>query len=173
MALRCAVLTISDRSYLGQREDASGPVLVNKVREAGWEVVGEKIVPDDYDAIRKSLIEWCDHGQIDFILSTGGTGFSGRDITPEATQSVIQRFAPGLSEAMRQKSLEKTPHAMLSRGVAGIRSRTLIINLPGSPKAALENLDVVIPVLPHAVELLHEDPGAENGHRFNSNKQSQ
>jgi len=170
MPVKCAVLTISDRSYIGQREDASGPLLVEKARQAGWEVVAEKVVPDEYDTIRTTLMEWCDQGQVDLVLTTGGTGFSGRDITPEATQSVIQRFAPGLAEAMRQRSLEKTPHAMLSRGVAGIRSRTLIINLPGSPKAASENLDVVIPVITHAVELLRENPGAEQGHRFPSNK---
>jgi molybdopterin adenylyltransferase len=166
MPVHCAVLTISDRSFLGQREDASGPILVEKALYAGWNVVTTKVVPDDFDAIRNSLIEWCDLAKIDLILTTGGTGFSGRDITPEATQSVIQRFAPGLAEAMRQQSLLKTPHAMLSRGIAGIRSRTLIINLPGSPKAASENLDVVMPVISHAVELLHEDPGAEQGHRF-------
>ncbi len=170
MPVKCAVLTISDRSYIGQREDASGPLLVEKARLAGWEVVAEKIVPDEYDVIRNSLVEWCDQGQVDLILTTGGTGFSGRDITPEATRSVIQRFAPGLAEAMRQRSLEKTPHAMLSRGIAGIRSRTLIINLPGSPKAASENLDVVIPVISHAVELLRENPASEQGHHFKPNQ---
>lgn len=170
MPVRCAVLTISDRSFSGQREDSSGPILVQKAREAGWEVVATNIVPDDFETIRNSLIDWCDQDKADIILTTGGTGFSGRDITPEATQTVIQRFAPGLAEAMRQKSLEKTPHAMLSRGVAGIRSRSLIINLPGSPKAAAENLDVVIPVITHAVALLREDPGAEQGHRFPKEK---
>ena len=166
MPVRCAVLTISDRSYSGQREDRSGPVLVAKAQEAGWEVIAQKVVPDDFNAIRDSLMEWCEIGQVDLILTTGGTGFSGRDITPEATGSVVQRFAPGIAEAMRQESLKKTPHAMLSRGVAGIRLRTLIINLPGSPKAAAENLDVVIPVITHAVELLQETPSAEKGHTF-------
>ena len=170
MTVRCAVLTISDRSYLGQREDASGPVLVEKAQEAGWELVTTQTVPDDFDAIRNCLIQWCDQEKIDLILTTGGTGFSSRDITPEATHSVIHRFAPGLAEAMRQKSLEKTPHAMLSRGITGIRTHTLIINLPGSPKAASENLDVVIPVVPHAIELLQEDPGAEQGHYFPTQK---
>jgi molybdopterin adenylyltransferase len=170
MAVRCAVLTISDRSYAGQREDASGPILVEKARKAGWDVVSIKVVPDDFDSIRDSLISWCDQDQVDLVLTTGGTGFSGRDITPEATLAVIQRSAPGLAEAMRQQSLAKTPHAMLSRGVAGIRSRTLIINLPGSPVAASENLDVVIPVISHAVELLHENPHAEQGHHFKSDR---
>ena len=166
MPVRCAVLTISDRSSSGQREDKSGPILVEKVQEVGWEVTAQRIVPDDFNAIRDSLMEWCDSGQVDLILTTGGTGFSGRDITPEATQSVIQRFAPGLAEAMRFESLKKTPHAMLSRGIAGIRSQTLVINLPGNPKAAVENLDVVIPVIAHAVELLQETPNAEQGHAF-------
>jgi molybdenum cofactor synthesis domain-containing protein len=106
-----------------------------------------------------------DSGEIDVILTTGGTGFSPRDVTPEATEAVIERAAPGLAEAMRQASLRATPHAMLSRATAGIRGQTLIVNLPGSPKAATENLEVIISVLPHAVQLLHNDPGAEAGHQ--------
>lgn len=126
----------------------------------------EEIVPDDVLVLQDTLSNWADGRQFDVILTTGGTGFAPRDVTPEATQAVIQKSAPGLAEAMRLASLQITPHAMLSRGIAGIRDRTLIINLPGSPKAALENLDVVIPVLPHAVELLQEDAGAEAGHQI-------
>jgi molybdenum cofactor synthesis domain-containing protein len=110
------------------------------------------------------LIEWADSGEVDIILTTGGTGFAPRDITPEATRAVIERDAPGLAETMRAESLKKTPHAMLSRAVAGIRGRTLIVNLPGSPKGALENMQTILPVLPHAVQLLTGDPGSEASH---------
>jgi molybdenum cofactor synthesis domain-containing protein len=122
------------------------------------------ILPDDESAIRAILSEWADGGEMDVILTTGGTGFSPRDVTPEATRAVIEREAPGLAEAMRAFSLRITPHAMLSRIVTGIRKKTLIINLPGSPKGAVENLEVVIPVLPHAVQLLQEDPRSESTH---------
>jgi molybdenum cofactor synthesis domain-containing protein len=110
------------------------------------------------------LVEWADGDELDVILTTGGTGFSPRDVTPEATRAIIEREAPGIAEAMRAASLKITPHAMLTRIVAGIRGRTLIINLPGSPKGAVENLQIVIPVLPHAVQLLHEDPASESTH---------
>jgi len=113
------------------------------------------------------LLKWCGSGNFDIILTTGGTGFSSRDITPEATQAVVERPAPGLAEAMRTKSMLITPHAMLSRATAGIRGQTLILNLPGSPKGALENLKVVLPVLLHAVQLLQEDPKAESSHQIN------
>ncbi|MBS1249386.1 MAG: Molybdopterin adenylyltransferase [Chloroflexi bacterium] len=166
MKLTLAILTISDRSSRGEREDLSGPALVDRVREEGWEVGQTDIVPDDFPTIQATLSRWADSGQFGVILTTGGTGFTPRDITPEATQAVIDRPAPGLVEAMRAKSLTITPHAMLSRAVAGIRKQTLIINFPGSPKAALENLEVVLPVLPHAVRLLENDPRAEEGHRM-------
>jgi molybdenum cofactor synthesis domain-containing protein len=130
-----------------------------------WSVQERAIVPDDKAAIMKVLVEWADTRSVDVILTTGGTGFSPRDVTPEATLAVIDRQAPGISEAMRATSLKVTPHAMLSRTVAGMRGRTIIINLPGSPKGAVENLQVVLPVLQHAVQLLTEDPGAEAGHR--------
>lgn len=164
MSLKIAVLTVSDRSYQGERADQSGPALVEKISSQGWEVTSTAIVPDDQALIIDKLRTWSD-GEVDVILSTGGTGFSPRDITPEATKAVIERMAPGIAEAMRAASLDITPHAMLSRAVAGIRKRTLIVNLPGSPKAALENLEVILPVLPHAVDLLREDPRAEEGHR--------
>jgi molybdenum cofactor synthesis domain-containing protein len=122
-------------------------------------------LPDEIERLSKVLTEWADSGEMDVILTTGGTGFSPRDVTPEATQAVIQRSTPGLAEAMRSASLRITPHAMLSRATAGIRSRTLIINLPGSPMGALENLAVLLPILPHAIQLLHNHPSAEVGHR--------
>jgi len=162
--LRVAILTVSDRSARGQREDASGPALRKLALAQGWEVVAQAIVPDEIPAIQARLIQWADTLDCDLILTTGGTGFAPRDVTPEATLSVVERPAPGLAEAMRAASLNITPHAMLSRAAAGIRGRTLIVNLPGSPKAAVENLQVVLPVLPHAVQLLREDPQAEAGH---------
>ncbi len=162
--LRFGILTSSDRSSRDERADASGPALVKLVESQGWQVARQLILPDDLRELRQALIEWADEGDLDVILTTGGTGFSPRDVTPEATLSVIERQAPGLAEAMRADSLSKTPHAMLSRAVAGIRGRTLILNLPGSPKGAVENLKVVLPVLAHAVELLREDPQAEAHH---------
>jgi molybdopterin adenylyltransferase len=165
MALRFGILTVSDRSWRGERQDASGPALVAAVQVQGWQVVRQMILPDDLPDLRDLLAVWADSGEMDVILTTGGTGFSPRDVTPEATQAVIERPAPGLAEAMRQASLQVTPHAMLSRAMAGIRKRCLIVNLPGSPKGALENLNTLLPVLPHAVQLLQEDPQAEAGHQ--------
>jgi molybdopterin adenylyltransferase len=164
LVLRVGIITVSDRSSAGLRPDASGPALEGLITTRGWKVVRRLTVPDEVAAIKKTLIRWAGSGDLDLILTTGGTGFSPRDVTPEATQAVIDRAAPGLAEAMRQASLRITPHAMLSRSVAGIRGRTLIVNLPGSPKAATENLDVILPVLPHAVQLLREDPRSEGGH---------
>lgn len=165
MSLKIGILTVSDRSSRGEREDASGPALREAVLEQGWEVVEQGIVPDDLATLKETLSLWADSERCDVILTTGGTGFSPRDVTPEATRAIIHREAPGLAEAMRAASLEITLHGMLSRAVAGIRGSTLIVNLPGSPKAALENLDVVAPVLPHAVQLLQQDPQAETDHR--------
>lgn len=163
--MRVAILTVSDRSANGLRTDLSGPAIEEEILKQGWSVDRMEIVRDDVPSIKAPLVAWADSGKIDIILTTGGTGFSPRDITPEATEAVIDRRAPGLVEAMRSVSLGMTPHAMLSRASAGIRKRTLIVNLPGSPKGALENLAVIIPVLEHAVQLLVEDPGAEAGHR--------
>jgi molybdopterin adenylyltransferase len=165
MNLRFGILTVSDRSSRGERPDASGPALVQTILAQGWEVLHTAILPDDLPGLRDLLAAWCDAGDIDVLLTTGGTGFSPRDVTPEATQAVIERPAPGLAEAMRAASLQSTPHAMLSRATAGIRKRTLVINLPGSPRGALENLQVILPVLPHAAQLLQENPQAEAGHR--------
>ena len=165
MNLRFGLLTVSDRAASGEKADASGPLLFEAVKRQGWQVVKHVVLPDDLIALRDELVAWADMGEIDVILTSGGTGFSPRDITPEATLLVIERFAPGLAEAMRAASLKVTPHAMLSRAVAGIRGRVLIVNLPGSPAAAVENFEVLVDVLPHAIQLLHQDPGAEEGHR--------
>lgn len=164
MTLRVGILTISDRSSRGEREDASGPALAALTQAEGWPLIKQAILPDDESAIRDLLINWADSSELDIILTTGGTGFAPRDVTPEATRAVIEREAPGLAEAMRLASLKITPHAMLSRIITGIRKRTLIINLPGSPKGAVENLQVIIPVLPHAIQLLRDDPASESSH---------
>ncbi len=164
MTIRFGILTLSDRSARGERADSSGPALANLIQAEGWSVAKQALLPDEESAIRGLLISWADSGELDVILTTGGTGFSPRDVTPEATRAVIEREAPGLAEAMRAASLKITPHAMLSRVVTGIRRKTLIVNLPGSPKGAVENLQVITPVLPHAVQLLHEDPASESTH---------
>ncbi len=164
MNIRIGILTVSDRSSRDERPDLSGPVLVEMVKAQNWDIVETLILPDDLDILRDTLMLWSDSGDMDVILTTGGTGFAPRDITPEATRSIVDKLAPGLVEAMRIDSLRVTPHAMLSRAVAGIRGRVLIVNLPGSPKAARENLQVVLPVLEHAVQLLKEDSAAEDGH---------
>lgn len=162
--LRIGILTVSDRSSSAERPDLSGPALQEVVNAQGWSVEKADILPDDLQAIKSYLTTWADSNSLDLILTTGGTGFGPRDVTPEATQAVIDREAPGLAEAMRAESLKITPHAMLSRSKAGIRGSTLIVNLPGSPRAAVENLTVILPVLEHAIALLQNDPGAEAGH---------
>ena len=164
MTLRFGILTLSDRSARGERADSSGPALARLIEAKNWSVAKQSLLPDDESAIRTTLSEWADSGEVDVILTTGGTGFASRDVTPEATQAVLDREAPGLAEAMRAASLKITPHAMLSRIVTGIRKKTVIINLPGSPKGAVENLQTVIPVLPHAVQLLKDDPDSEKTH---------
>lgn len=164
MSIRFGLLTLSDRSSRGEREDSSGPALARLIQAEGWSVAKQQILPDDESAIRDVLMDWSDGGGVDIILTTGGTGFALRDVTPEATRAVIQREAPGLAEVMRAESLKKTPHAMLSRSIAGIRGRTLIVNLPGSPKGAVENFQIILPVLPHAVQLLKDDPASESSH---------
>jgi molybdenum cofactor synthesis domain-containing protein len=165
MSIKFAILTVSDRSSSGTREDRSGPLLQQAVIDSGWEVKHTDIVSDEFPEIVDKLQTWSDSGDINVILTTGGTGFSSRDVTPEATKAVVDRQAPGLAEAMRAGSLTITPHAMLSRSEAGIRKNTLIINLPGSPKGALENFRIVAPVLAHAVQLLEDDREAEDSHQ--------
>lgn len=151
--MKVGILTVSDKGSRGEREDRSGPAIRQMIEAAGGEVVRAKIVPDEPRDIRESLIAWSDEG-LDLVLTTGGTGFSPRDWTPEATRSVIEREAPGLAEAMRRAGADKTPTAILSRAVAGIRKATLIVNLPGSEKAVRESLAAILPVLPHAVGIL-------------------
>ncbi|MFZ5912532.1 MAG: MogA/MoaB family molybdenum cofactor biosynthesis protein [Chloroflexota bacterium] len=157
MTLDFAILTVSDRSSRRERPDASGPALAALVEARGWRVARRDILPDDEMMLRETLSIWADSGEVDVILTTGGTGFAPRDVTPEATRAVVERLTPGLDEAMRAASLQVTPHAMLSRAVSGIRKRTLIINLPGSPTGATENLQVVLPALEHAIRLLREE----------------
>ncbi len=166
MMINFGIITVSDRSSRGERPDLAGPALKELLLSQGWNVKRQEIVPDVLEKIKGLLLTWSDTGDLDVLLTTGGTGFNPRDITPEATQAVIERPAPGISEAMRSISYQVTPHSMLSRAVAGIRKKTLIINLPGSPKGAVENLTVVIPVLPHAIQLLSDSPNAEAGHKI-------
>lgn len=165
--IRVAILTSSDRASRGQYADKSGPALQKLVeRTLQAAVVATRIVPDERDTIAGTLREWADDLAVDLILTTGGTGFAPRDVTPEATRDVIDKEAPGLAEVMRATALHITPHAMLSRAVAGIRRRTLIVNLPGSPKGATENLTAILPAIPHAIALLRDDPASEAGHHF-------
>ncbi len=165
MQCRVGILTISDRGSSGLYEDRSGPVIRQVVTQQLDGLIEQAaIVPDEIDLIKATLVKWVDEYSLDLIITTGGTGFAPRDITPEATRLVIEREAPGLVFAMLRDSLAVTPHAMLSRMVAGIRGQTLIVNLPGSPKAVRENLETILPALPHALELLRDDPGAEQSH---------
>lgn len=162
---KVGILTISDRGAAGVYQDKSGPVIRQIITEKlHAEVVQTAIIPDELEGIKSTLLKWTDEDKLDLILTSGGTGFAPRDVTPEATRQVIHREAPGLVFAMLRDSLAVTPHAMLSRMVAGIRHQTLIINLPGSPKAARENLETILPALPHALELLKNDPAAAQHH---------
>lgn len=151
---RCGVLTLSDKGSRGEREDTSGPLLQEMLRAQGYEITVTLIIPDQQPLIEQTLVQWVDERQLDLIVTTGGTGVSPSDRTPEATRAVIDREIPGLAEAMRQASLRKTIQAVWSRGIAGIRKECLILNLPGSRKAAGENLEEVLPALEHGLEKL-------------------
>ena len=152
--LKCGILTISDKGSRGQRHDESGITIRDRLSLSGSDVVKYEIVPDEMDIITSKLAEWADTGDVDIILTTGGTGLGPRDVTPEATLAAVDRVVPGLAETIRAETFKKTPFAILSRAVAGIRGRCLIINLPGSTKAVRECLEVVLPVIPPAVEII-------------------
>lgn len=154
MKYRVAILTLSDKGSRGEREDLSGPAIAAMVEEAGYEVVYQNLMSDEYEPMKQELARLCDEGVCDLLLTTGGTGFSQRDQTPEATLAVAERLAPGIAEAMRYYSLQITPRGMLSRGASVIRKNTLIVNLPGSVKAVRENLEYILPALSHGLGIL-------------------
>lgn len=156
--MKAGILTLSDKGARGERTDLSGPALMEWLRSRGVETAAYEMIPDELELISDKLVEWADSGKLDIILTTGGTGVSPRDVTPEATSRILEREIPGLGELMRFSSLAKTPSSALSRAVAGIRSRTLIINLPGSPKGAVENIEAVWDAIPHAVAKIQGDP---------------
>lgn len=152
--INAAIITVSDKGSKGERVDGTGAAIRTVLEKQGFSIGYYKIVPDEIDCIAEELIYLSDEVKIDIVFTNGGTGFSQRDVTPEATQKVIQKYIPGFGEVMRAKSLEITPKAMLSRAIAGIRNRTIIVNLPGSPKGAVENLEVILPAIPHGVGIL-------------------
>jgi len=152
--IKTAILTMSDKGSRGERIDGTGPALRSQLEDKGYIISFYKMIPDEKNEIERELIYLCDELKVDLILTNGGTGFSQRDVTPEATQNVIEKYVPGFGEVMRMKSLQITSNAMLSRSIAGIRGKTLIINLPGSPKGAVENLQFVLPAIPHGIEIL-------------------
>jgi len=156
--IRAAIITLSDKGSRGERQDESGRVIREMVTAIGADVRHYEVLPDERTLIAAALMRLADSGAIDLIVTTGGTGVATRDVTPEATRDVIDRELPGMAEAMRAESLKKTAHAMISRSVAGIRKQTLIVNLPGSPRAVRENLAVILPALSHAVEKIKGDP---------------
>jgi molybdopterin adenylyltransferase len=170
--VRVGILTVSDRSARGERHDLSGEAVAEMLARLGDVDSMYAIVPDEQVIISNKLVEWADTGSIDLIVTTGGTGLAPRDVTPEATLAVVDRLVPGMAEVIRAESLKKTPHAMLSRAVCGVRGSCLIINVPGSPKAARECLETVLPALPHAIELLRGRVGdcatPEGEHRHDS-----
>ena len=152
-----AIITLSDKGSAGQRKDESGPAIAKRLADSGYDVVEELLIPDDERVLKQELMRLCDQRQLDLILTTGGTGCSPRDTTPEATLAVADRNVPGIAEAMRAASLKITPHAMISRAASVIRGKTLIINLPGSPRACMENMDVFMDTIPHAMGLLRNE----------------
>jgi molybdenum cofactor synthesis domain-containing protein len=152
--VRAAVVTVSDKGFAGERDDVSGPLLARMLTERGTEVVEQAIVPDERDQIEGALLRLAHNPAVELVITTGGTGPAPRDVTPEATDAVIERRLPGVAEILRLEGYRKTPFAVISRGVAGIRCNTLIINLPGSPKAVREGMQVLTPILPHAIKML-------------------
>lgn len=152
--LKVAVINVSDKGFRGEREDRSGKYIMDYFKENGWEISDYAIVPDEVDIIKDKLVDICDNEKANLIITTGGTGFSERDVTPEATEKVIERKVPGFSEIMRIEGQKKTPRAILSRGVSGIRKKTLIINIPGSIKGAKDNLELIYQSLPHGIDIL-------------------
>ena len=162
--IRAAVLTISDSGYRGEREDLSGPALRDRLRRLGWTVAVEEMLPDEAGVISARLAQLADWGDVSLILTTGGTGVTIRDVTPEATRAVIEKEIPGLGELMRTRGLEDTPRAALSRALAGTRGKALIVNLPGSPRGAICSLDAIVELVPHILELL----GGNTRHESNS-----
>lgn len=162
-SISVAVLTVSDRSSQGLRDDKSGPIIIDFLNENNFENLDYKIVPDEKDKIIEQISKWIQRG-IQLVFTTGGTGFAPRDITPETTALIIDRETPGISEYLRFRSFQITPHATLSRGISGIKDNTLIINLPGSPKAARECVEFLLPIIPHAIELIVESPDSEKNH---------
>ena len=161
VAIQAVAITVSDACSRGERKDESGELLAQLLKEIGAEIVATKILSDDRDPLADALREFADRDDVNLIITTGGTGLAPRDNTPEATLAVLEREAPGLAEAMRNETLKQTPMAMISRGVCGVRSGTLIINLPGSPKAVRESFAVIAPVLKHAIALLAGSPGGD------------
>ena len=165
--LNTGIITVSDKGWQGQRQDKSSQVIKDNLASLDHRIVKYEIVPDEVGIIAGKLIEWADEGSVDIILTTGGTGLAQRDVTPEATLSVVDKVVPGITEAMRAETFKATPSAILSRAAAGVRGRCLIINLPGSPRAVRECLEVIIPVIPHAIEIIkgevteHKAPDSE------------
>jgi len=158
MIIQAGVITVSDKGSAGQREDQSGPEVERILKTIGIEVIRRAVIPDEIHHIRDALVDFADHQKMDLIVTTGGTGVSPRDLTPDATLGVIDKEVPGMAEAMRRESHKITPHALISRAVVGIRGRTLIVNLPGSPRSVRENLAVILPTLSHAIEKIKGDP---------------
>jgi molybdenum cofactor synthesis domain-containing protein len=152
--IRACVVTVSDKGFAGEREDVSGPLLAALLRQMGAEVLSQTIVPDEREEISRTLTRLADDGQVDLIVTTGGTGLTPRDVTPEATRAIVDRDVPGLAEALRFEGYRRTPLAVISRGVAGTRGSSLIINLPGNPKAVREGMEILTPILPHTIKML-------------------
>ena len=165
--IRVGIITVSDRCSTGKRKDESGGFLKKRTSEAGWLLVSYQVIPDEEKVIRNTLIRLADKEQVDLILTTGGTGLAKRDVTPEATKKVIEKEIPGISETMRIRSSDKSPYAILSRGISGFRKNTLVVNLPGSPKGVKECLEIILPVIPHALEIMK---GGKTHHHHKKNK---